>query len=194
METFARARLKWLLDPAVAVAVRLNLTPNFITVLGFLLNVVAGVLIGFGYVVPGGLIMTFIAMPLDAVDGGLARATGRQTRFGAFSDSVLDRYAEGALLAGLAALFAQRAELLMIVAAFVALNGSFMVSYTRARAEGLGIECKVGIFSRFGRYLVLAVGLCFNFPEATVAALAVLTNITAIQRIIHVRRELARSA
>ncbi len=194
METFARARLKWLLDPAVAIAVRLKLSPNFVTVLGFLLNVAAGALIGFGYVVPGGLVMTFIAMPLDAVDGGLARATGRQTRFGAFSDSVLDRFAEGALLAGLAALFAQRGDLLMIIASFVALNGSFMVSYTRARAEGLGIECKVGIFSRFGRYLVLAVGLCLNFPEVTVAALAILTNITAIQRIVHVHAQLSKPA
>lgn len=188
METWARARLKWLLDPAVAVARQLNLSPNLVTFLGFGLNIAAGALIVFGRVVEGGLVMTFLAMPLDAVDGGLARATGKQTRFGAFLDSVLDRYAEGALLAGLAALFVQRADLPMVVAAFVAMIGSYLVSYTRARAEGLGIECKVGVFSRFGRYLLLAVGLCLNFPEATVIGLAALSNFTAIERVLHVER------
>ena len=193
METFARARLKWLLDPAVAIAARLNLSPDFVTVFGFALNILAGVLIGLGYVVPGGLVMTFLAMPLDAVDGGLARALGKQTKFGAFFDSVLDRYAEGALLAGLAALFATKGDLLLVVSSFVAMIGSFLVSYTRARAEGLGLECKVGLFTRFGRYLVLAFGLCLNFPGLTVLALAVLTNITAIERIAHVAKQLRRA-
>ena len=195
METFARARLKWLLDPAVAIAIRLKLSPNFVTVLGFLLNVAAGVLIAFGYVVPGGLVMTFIAMPLDAVDGGLARATGRQTRFGAFSDSVLDRFAEGALLAGLAALFAQRGDLLMIIASFVALNGSFMVSYTRARAEGLGIDCRVGIAQRAERIiglglasLLVGAGPQALVLEGIVAVLAVASIITVVQRFVFVYR------
>lgn len=190
METWARTNLKWLLDPAVAVARALRLSPNLVTVLGTLLNVVAAVLIAQGQVVAGGLVMTFLAMPLDAIDGGLARATGQTTRFGAFLDSVLDRLAEGALLVGLAVFFGAQGDLTLVAVSFVAMIGSFLVSYTRARAEGLGLECKVGLFSRLGRFLLLAVGLCLNFPGPMVVALAALSSLTALQRVLHVERQL----
>jgi CDP-diacylglycerol---glycerol-3-phosphate 3-phosphatidyltransferase len=188
METWLRANTRFLIDPVVRAVAAIGISPNALTFLGFLLNVVAGVLIGLGQVVWGGAVMTFIAMPLDALDGALARATNRQSKFGAFFDSALDRVAEAALLIGLAALFMQRGDSTSALVAFVAMVGSFMVSYTRARAEGLDLECKVGLFSRFGRFALLAIGLLINQPVITVWLLAVLSSATAVQRIVHVYR------
>jgi CDP-diacylglycerol---glycerol-3-phosphate 3-phosphatidyltransferase len=190
METWTRARTRWMLVPFVDVAQKLGLTPNTLTVLGFVLNVVAGVLIGYGYVFSGGAVMTALAMPLDALDGELARRTNQLSKFGAFFDSTLDRFAEGALLIGLAAYFVRSNDITGVVVTFVALIGSLMVSYTRARAEGLGIECKVGLFSRFGRFIVLAVGLLTTLVTPMIWALAILSNYTAIERIVYVWRQL----
>lgn len=192
METWTRARTRWMLVPFVDIAVRLGLTPNSLTVLGFVLNVVAGVLVGYGYIFAGGAVMTALAMPLDALDGELARKTNQQSRFGAFFDSTLDRFAEGALLMGLAAYFVRQNDITGVVVTFVALVGSLMVSYTRARAEGLGIECKVGLFSRFGRFLVLAAGLLSTQVAPMIWALAILSNYTAVERIVYVWRVLRK--
>lgn len=188
METWLRANTRFILDPVVNAIASLGLSPNALTFLGFLLNVVAGVLIGLGQIVWGGVVMTFVAMPLDALDGALARATHRQSKFGAFFDSTLDRVAEAALLVGLAALFMQRGDSMSALVSFAAMVGSFMVSYTRARAEGLDLECKVGLFSRVGRFILLAVGLLINQPVITVWLLAILSTATAIQRVVHVYR------
>ncbi|MCX6019111.1 MAG: CDP-alcohol phosphatidyltransferase family protein [Chloroflexi bacterium] len=192
METWTRARTRWMLVPFIDVAVRLGLTPNSLTVLGFVLNVIAGILVGFGYVFAGGAVMTALAMPLDALDGELARKTNQMSRFGAFFDSTLDRFAEGALLMGLAAYFVQRNDIAGVVITFIALVGSLMVSYTRARAEGLGIDCKVGLFSRFGRFLLLAAGLLLVQVTPMIWALAILSNYTAIERIVYVWRVLRK--
>jgi CDP-diacylglycerol--glycerol-3-phosphate 3-phosphatidyltransferase len=188
MEAWARANTRFILDPIVSAIARLGISPSALTFVGFVLNVAAGVLIGMGYVVWGGLVMTFVAMPLDALDGALARATHQQSTFGAFFDSTLDRVAEAALLMGLAAFFMQRGDALSALVSVAALVGSFMVSYTRARAEGLGLECKVGLFSRLGRFLLLAVGLILNLPVIMVWLLAILSSATAIQRMWHVYR------
>ena len=188
MEAWARKNTRFILDPLVGIIAKAGVSPNALTILGFLLNVAAGVLIGLGYVVWGGVVMTCVAMPMDALDGALARTLNQQSKFGAFLDSVLDRFAESALLVGLAALFLQRGDSLSVLVTFVALVGSLMVSYTRARAEGLDLECKVGLFSRLGRFLLLAVGLILNQPVITVWLLAVLSTFTAIQRVVHVYR------
>jgi CDP-diacylglycerol---glycerol-3-phosphate 3-phosphatidyltransferase len=190
MEAWTRARTRWMLVPFIDFAQRLGLTPNTLTVMGFLLNVIAGVLIGFGYIFSGGAVMTALAMPLDALDGELARRTNTQSKFGAFFDSTLDRFAESALLMGLAAYFVRNNDITGVVVTFLALVGSIMVSYTRARAEGLGIECKVGLFSRFGRFLLLAVGLLTTLVTPMIWALAILSNYTAIERIVYVWRVL----
>ena len=189
MEAWARKNTSFILDPVVSAIARTGVSPNALTFLGFLINVIAGILIGSGYVVWGGAVMTFIGMPFDAIDGALARALQKQSKFGAFFDSTLDRVAEAALLIGLAALFIQRGDIPSVLAAFAAMVGSFMVSYTRARAEGLGIECKVGLFSRLGRFLLLAVGLILNQPVITVWLLAILSTATAVQRVVHVYRQ-----
>lgn len=194
MEAWARKHLSPLLDPLVDALARTGVSPNALTFTGFLLNVVASVLIAVGQPFWGGMVMTVIGMPFDAVDGAVARKLGRQTKFGAFFDSTLDRLAEGMLLAGLGYYFAARGDALSVVVTFAALVGSFMVSYTRARAEGLGLECKVGLFSRFGRFLLLTAGLLLSpvFPASLVIlvwALAILTTYTTLERIVHVYRE-----
>ncbi|BCX03453.1 MAG: CDP-diacylglycerol--inositol 3-phosphatidyltransferase [Candidatus Roseilinea sp.] len=194
MEAWARKHLSPLLDPLVDALARTGVSPNALTFAGFLLNVVAGVLIAVGQPFWGGGVMVALGMPFDAVDGAVARKLGKQTKFGAFFDSTLDRLAEGALLAGLGYYFAARGDALSVVVTFAALVGSFMVSYARARAEGLGLECRVGLFSRFGRFLLLVVGLLLSpvFPVSLVIlvwALAILTAYTTIERIVHVYRE-----
>jgi CDP-diacylglycerol--glycerol-3-phosphate 3-phosphatidyltransferase len=193
LENWARKNLSPLLDPLIDAVARTGISPNALTVAGFALNVIAGLLIAIGQPFWGGVVMTVIGMPLDAIDGGVARKLGKQSKFGAFFDSTLDRFAEGALLAGLGYYFAARGDALSVVVTFVALVGSFMVSYTRARAEGLGLECKVGLFSRFGRFLLLVAGLLLwpLFPQSLVVMawlMAVLTLYTAIERMLHVYR------
>jgi CDP-diacylglycerol--glycerol-3-phosphate 3-phosphatidyltransferase len=193
MENWARKNLSPLLDPLIDAVARTGISPNALTVAGFGLNVIAGLLIAVGQPFWGGIVMTVIGMPLDAIDGGVARKLGKQSKFGAFFDSTLDRFAEGALLAGLGYYFAARGDALSVVVTFVALVGSFMVSYTRARAEGLGLECKVGLFSRFGRFLLLVAGLLLwpLFPQSLVVMvwlMAVLTIYTAIERMVYVYR------
>jgi CDP-diacylglycerol--glycerol-3-phosphate 3-phosphatidyltransferase len=123
---------------------------------------------------------------LDAVDGALARVTDRATRFGAFLDSTLDRFGEIALYLGL--LYLYRGSPLETLLIYLTITGSLMVSYTRARAEGLGIECKVGWFGRFERLAVLVVGLVLEQVLIALVILAVFSNLTALQRIWHVRR------
>ncbi len=193
MEAWARKHLSPLLDPLVDALARAGVSPNALTLAGFLLNVVAGALIAIGQPFWGGVVMVAIGMPFDAVDGAVARKLGKQTRFGAFFDSTLDRLAEGALLTGLGYYFAARGDAHAVVVTFAALVGSFMVSYTRARAEGLGLECKIGLFSRFGRFLLLAAGLLLS-PVSSASlvvlawGLAILTAYTTLERIVHVYR------
>jgi len=193
MEDWARRRFGPLLESLISVAARANLSPNTLTVAGFALNALAGLLIALGWPFWGGVVMAGLAMPIDALDGGLARKLGRQSAFGAFLDSTLDRFAEGALLAGLGYAFALRGDPFAVAGAFLALVGSFMVSYTRARAEGLGLACRVGIFSRLGRFVLLAAGLLSSpiWPASLVVmvwALAVLSTFTALERIVFVYR------
>ena len=188
MESWARKNSRFILDPIVNLIARPGISPNLLTLFGCLFNLLAGAMFGLGYVVQGALVMTLVAMPLDALDGAVARMTNKVSKFGAFLDSVLDRIAEAALLIGLAALFMQRQDMLSALVAFIAMLASFMVSYARARAEGLGQECKVGLFSRLGRFILLAVGLLLNQPVITVWLLAVLSSFTVAQRVLHVYR------
>jgi CDP-diacylglycerol--glycerol-3-phosphate 3-phosphatidyltransferase len=181
-----------LLDPVVATLARAGVSPTAVTLFGLLLNVASGILVGLGRArAAGGLLL--VAGACDALDGPLARRTGRATPFGAFLDSNIDRIDESAVLAGIAAYF-QRSGLpyagLMIVATILALAGSLITSYARARAEGLGLECKVGAFERPERVVVIIAGLLIG-ERALVAAVLlvlVLSWFTVLQRINHVRR------
>jgi len=165
----------------------LGLTPNAITLLGLLLHgLVAGVLAAGHATLAGGLLLPVAA--LDMLDGAVARATQRTTRFGAFLDSTTDRYAEIVVFLALLVAYAPRADALANVAIFLAAVGSMMVSYTRARAEGLGLRCEVGLLPRPERIVILALGLISGWIVPAVWLLAVLTNFTAAQRIWHVWR------
>ena len=149
---------------------------------------VAAVLVAFGQVTWGGILLVLVA-PLDFLDGTLARLRGTPTRFGAFLDSVTDRYAELSIFGGLLFYYVQRQDWLACSLTYLAAMGSVMVSYVRARAEGVGYSAKIGLLSRVERYLILVPLLIFNVPFWAVAILAVLTNITALQRIFYVRQQ-----
>ena len=178
-----------------------RLTPNAISLTGFVLNVVAAVLVWERYFFLAGIAFV-VGSVCDTLDGRYSRMSGKGTPFGAFLDSTLDRMEEGIVLTAVGAYFASKHDEVAVAAVVTAVLFSLMVSYTRARAEALGIECKVGIASRAVRVVVLSVGLLFargaslgdfELLEASVYVLAGLAIITTLQRIFHVRRQLSAS-
>jgi CDP-diacylglycerol--glycerol-3-phosphate 3-phosphatidyltransferase len=179
-----------------------RLTPNAISVAGLVGNLIAAVLILEEYFVLAGVAF-IIGSLCDMFDGRYSRMSGKGTPFGAFLDSTLDRVEEGVVLAAVAAWFAKESNEVAVGATVLAVVGSYMVSYTRARAEALGVECKVGIASRAVRVVILSAGLVFaagelipdlDLLEPAIYVMAALTVFTAIQRVLHVRRQLAGGA
>lgn len=164
---------------------RLGIRPSVITYTGLIGNIISGALIAFGELTFGGLV-AFLAGPLDALDGTMARLRGEDSRYGAFIDSVTDRYSELALYSGLLIYFVREKSWQNIFLVFFAAVGSIMVSYIRARAESVQYEARVGLLTRVERYVVLIPGIIFQRPEISLWILAVLTHLTAIQRFIHV--------
>ena len=190
-DDWLRSAASGITEPLARGLARMNLHPNTITVLGFLLNVVAAVIVGLGRPQLGGVVM-LLASSTDALDGMLARLTSKQSRFGAFLDSTLDRLSEGAVLIGLIVWFMAEGSEWGVLLAAITLLGSVMVSYTRARAEGVGYECKVGFFSRPIRVVLLGIGMLALWLIPVLILLAVFTWVTVIQRIMHVYREAQR--
>jgi len=178
-------------EPVVRLLARTPITPSAITWFGFLLTVGAAILIITEHLLAAGLVV-LIAGFFDMLDGALARHTNQATRFGAVLDSTLDRLSEAVLLIGILVLFLYAAEqsITGILLASVALIGSPLVSYIRARAEALGLECQVGLFTRAERVIVLALGLLLNqIDNALIIALAIIvlfSFITAGQRLLFV--------
>jgi CDP-diacylglycerol--glycerol-3-phosphate 3-phosphatidyltransferase len=173
-----------------------RLTPNAISLTGLVLNVVAAVLVWQEQFIVGGLAFV-IGSICDTLDGRYSRMSGKGTQFGAFLDSTLDRMEEGIVLTAVAVVFAKRDMQFATAAVVVAVIASLMVSYTRARAEALGVECKVGIASRAVRVVILSVGIVFADLDLLAPAVYVLAGlgiITVLQRILHVRKELNRLA
>jgi CDP-diacylglycerol--glycerol-3-phosphate 3-phosphatidyltransferase len=169
-----------------------RLTPNAISLTGFALCLVAAVLIWQDRYLLGGIAFA-VGSICDTLDGRYARASGKGTPFGAFLDSTLDRVEEGVVLTAVAANFADARDEFAVAAVVVAVLASLMVSYTRARAEALGVECKVGIASRAVRVVILSAGLIFapqDVLQPAVYVLAGLSVITVGQRIFHVRSAL----
>jgi CDP-diacylglycerol--glycerol-3-phosphate 3-phosphatidyltransferase len=176
-----------------------RLTPNAISLTGLAGNIVAAVLITQRYFFLAGIAF-ILGSVMDTLDGRYSRMSGKGTPFGAFLDSTLDRVEEGIVLTAVAAYFSSRGDDLTVAAVVIAVLASLMVSYTRARAEALGVECKVGIASRAVRVVILSAGLIFakgaslgNFEllAPAVYVLAALSVITMLQRIFHVRRALS---
>jgi CDP-diacylglycerol--glycerol-3-phosphate 3-phosphatidyltransferase len=183
-----RVWFKWVVDPLGRFFLNLGMTPNMMTALGLAGNFVGAFFIAQGNLVLGGWLV-LIMTPVDALDGTMARLRGDPSDFGAFVDSVSDRYAEMAILGGLMYYFAMQGNALGSTLAFAAAAGSILVSYVKARAESLKYEAKVGLMTRMERYLVLAPLLVFNQPIIALWVLAVLGNFTALQRIWFVRRQ-----
>lgn len=183
---WARKNFKGLLDPLGQFFIRIGLHPNSMTLLGLLGNMVGAVFLALGHMTIGGVFI-LISGPFDALDGTMARLLGQTTKFGAFVDSVTDRWSEMFIFLGLLIYYAPRGEVLMCVLVFLATMGSVMVSYTKARAETLGFDCNVGVLTRLERYLVLAPALLFNLPWLGVGIIALLANVTALQRAFYVR-------
>jgi CDP-diacylglycerol--glycerol-3-phosphate 3-phosphatidyltransferase len=176
-----------------------RLTPNTISLTGFVLNVLAAVLVWERLFFLGGVAFV-VGSIMDTLDGRYSRMSGKGTPFGAFLDSTLDRIEEGIVLTAVAGYFALHDNRVAAAAVVVAVLASLMVSYTRARAEALGVECKVGIATRPVRVVILSIGLIFargaslgNFEllQPAVYVLAALSVITVAQRIWHVRGELS---
>ncbi|MBI2858600.1 MAG: CDP-alcohol phosphatidyltransferase family protein [Chloroflexi bacterium] len=183
--------------PFVRAAVLLHLSPDVLTLAGLAVSLVSAVLVGLGNFVAGGIVMVLAAL-CDMFDGAVARTTGRETRFGALLDSVTDRISEAALLSALVVVYTSRGQTAGAVICIVALIGSFLTSYVRARAEGLGLDCKVGVFTRVERVVVLGVGLVLNGvlwdygALAAVSVVAFFSWITVVQRVAYVRRLLSK--
>jgi len=176
-------------QPALGLLARTGITPSAITWFGFLVTLGAAALIITGHLFAAGFVV-LVAGFFDMLDGALARHTNRVTSFGALLDSTLDRLAEAVLLLSILVLYAREQSLAPILLVCVALVGSLLVSYIRARAEALGLECPVGLFTRPERVVVLALGLLLNHIfDALIIALAlivVLSFFTVGQRLIYV--------
>jgi CDP-diacylglycerol--glycerol-3-phosphate 3-phosphatidyltransferase len=177
-----------------------RLTPNAISLTGFVLNVAAAVLITQRLFFLAGIAF-IVGSVMDTLDGRYSRMSGKGSLFGAFLDSTLDRIEEGLVLTAVAWYFADSGDAVAAAACVFTVLGSLMVSYTRARAEALGVECKVGLATRPVRVVILSAGLVFakgaglgdfELLEPAVYAMAVLTAFTVGQRVWHVRKQLMR--
>lgn len=187
-----RLRFKGVMDPIGDFLNRLGIAPNTLTLTGLLGNLISSIFLARGQFLVGGLIALAMG-PLDALDGTMARLRGESSDFGAFVDSVTDRYSELLIYGGLLAYYLQRVDLLAAGLVFAAAGGSVLVSYVKARAESLDYRVKGGILTRAERFVVLIPSMILGFPTAGIALVAVLANITALQRILVVRRQAARS-
>jgi CDP-diacylglycerol--glycerol-3-phosphate 3-phosphatidyltransferase len=174
-------------EPIGHALVRLHLRPNHLTVAGLGVSLLAAAAFAAGRTRTGGLLILLAGL-FDFFDGALARASGRVTPFGAFLDSVIDRYSDLVVLLGIVVLFAQLPHIRGVMVAMAGLLGSMMVSYTKARAESIGIECNVGVMERPERMICLIAGALLDLLEPALWVLAVLANLTAVQRIIFTRR------
>jgi len=183
-----RKIFKNILDPIGGFLNHTGLSPNAITLLGLAGTTYGAYLLSQGFIFWGGVVI-FLFVIVDAFDGTMARLRGEPSDFGGFVDSVSDRYAEFITFGGLLYYFLTQGNHLGEILTFLATAGSVLVSYVKARAEGLGFTAKVGLLTRVERYIVLIPLLIFNQPLIAVALIALLGNLTAFQRIWHVRAQ-----
>jgi CDP-diacylglycerol--glycerol-3-phosphate 3-phosphatidyltransferase len=171
-------------DPIARALLRARVRPNQLTVLGLVTSAISAAAFAGGHLRSAGLLL-IIAGALDILDGALARVSGRVSPFGAFLDSVLDRYSDLLVLSGIVLLFMRQGSPVAVAAALAAVIGTVMVSYTRARAESVGVECRVGLLERGERLLVLIVGALLDLLMPAVWVVAAGANLTAVHRIAH---------
>lgn len=185
---FLRATFKGVLDPIGRLINKTGMTPITVTLLGVVGSAAAAYFVARGQISLGGLIM-LIVWPIDALDGTMARLRGEASDWGAFVDSVSDRYSELIILGALLYHFTMANEHLSEVVTFAAAAGSILVSYVKARAEAQSFSAREGLLTRAERYLVLGPSLLFNIPQVGVWIVAILANFTALQRIWIVRAQ-----
>jgi CDP-diacylglycerol---glycerol-3-phosphate 3-phosphatidyltransferase len=183
-----RMRFKGVLEPIAGFFNRMGLMPNTMTYMGLVGNIIGSYFIATGQISLGGLIILLMG-PIDALDGTMARLRGMSSAFGAFVDSVTDRYSELVIFGGLFVYFLQQQDWQALALVYLAAAGSVMVSYTRARAQSVGLEAKGGFFTRVERFLVLAPCLIVNQPLIALWIIAIMANLTAFQRILSVRQQ-----
>jgi CDP-diacylglycerol--glycerol-3-phosphate 3-phosphatidyltransferase len=176
-------------NPVVGILSKIGITPNALTFINLALSIVAAYVIATNHLILGG-VLVLVSGLFDLLDGALARFTKQTTKFGAILDSTVDRISEAATLCGLLIWYVpQEGASLKIVLIFVVLIGSFLVSYIRARAEGLGWQCQVGLFTRAERVIVLAIGLLVNQIFIALCVLVVFVFITVVQRLVYLWKQ-----
>jgi len=175
-------------NPFVKVLSRGRVSPNALTMTGLAINLGAAYLVAIGQFLSGGGLILISGL-FDLLDGALARRAGRATKFGALLDSTVDRASEAAIFCGLLFWASARGLDAAVVLTVAVLIGSFLISYIKARAEGLGMECKVGLFTRAERVIVLAVGLLLGQVHITLWILVIFIYVTVIQRLFYVRKQ-----
>jgi len=193
LKYFYSTEVRRLFSPLSAAIGRTSISPNALTILGLLITIAAAVLVWYGHFVTAAILFT-IGSLFDLLDGAVARLSERVTPMGAFLDSTFDRVGEGVVLTAIALAYARDDNLWMVGAAFATMIGSFLVSYARARAEALGLDCKVGLMTRPERLVLIGLGLLlqkFGVLPPVMYILAVLTAVTVMQRILHVRKQFA---
>jgi CDP-diacylglycerol---glycerol-3-phosphate 3-phosphatidyltransferase len=189
---WARRSFRFILDPLSRFLGWIGVSPNALTLFGLALHVGVAYILATGHFTWGGL-ATLAASAFDALDGSLARHLGRVSKFGAFLDSTIDRYSEAVLYLGLTAYFLHAGQPAGVILSYVAIIGSQLVSYTRARAEAIGVECKEGLLTRVERAIILVFFLLIHQVFIGLWVIAILANLTALQRILTVWRK-TRSA
>jgi CDP-diacylglycerol--glycerol-3-phosphate 3-phosphatidyltransferase len=186
LQAFRKSLARYVTNPIIAILAKTPLTPNALTVISSLVTIAAAVLVAMHHPVAGALVVLF-ASGFDMLDGALARATGRVTKFGAALDSTLDRLSDGVVFIGLMWFYSEDGSSIGVLLAAAAMVTSFLVSYSRARAEGLGLECQVGIFTRAERIIILVLGLLLSgvayVLTASLLVIIVLSAITTGQRL-----------
>lgn len=182
---------KYILDKIVSLLTLIKINPNILTFLGVLISLWAAFMFGYGSLLGGGLVIILAGL-FDMLDGAVARVSRSETRFGAFYDSVIDRYSDVIILQGLLVYYARHQMLGYVVLVGVVIMGAVLTSYTRARAESLIPSCKVGFMERPERIVLLIIGGLANRMEAVLWILAILGNWTVISRIYYTWKELPK--
>lgn len=182
---WARTRAEVVLVPVARAMGQWGIHPNTITVLGLILQVGVGIVFGLGHVTLGGWLLLLVA-PLDALDGAVARAIGKQSRFGAFLDSTFDRLSDAAVVLGLTTHYLRREMSTPVILLLIALVAVLMVSYIRARAEASGFQCKIGLLTRLERIGLIGVLSAVGLHMVMIWALMILSVFTVIQRILYI--------
>src|SRR5215510_5167391 len=182
-----KAPLHRVFDPVARLLLRMGARPNHLTVLGLGVSVAAAYVFSMGRLRWAAVLLA-VAGLFDFFDGAVARLAGSESDYGAFLDSVVDRYSDVAVLLGVLVHYQQQGNMMGAVLTMASLAGTVMTSYTKARAQSIGVRCDIGVLERPERLIALIAGAAFHVLTPVMALLAVLTNVTALQRIIYTRR------